>query len=165
MKAYSRWSPTGHDTRGLGLEDRQDWLVGPVGTNRDADVLTRSNWAVVVKDIADADTCGDAHEVHRFGHWACGWFEIVLVRPGTACERVALGWEEALSDYPIACEEHFGETEREEADQVWSACYSVEQRINYIRKHRSQFEFRCMADMVGCVRGNYFAGDASEILS
>lgn len=55
--------------------------------------------------------------------------------------------------------------ETEAAQEVWRTCYSDAERIDYIREHRSQFEFRSFADMLGCVRGRYFAGYASELLS
>lgn len=41
---------------------------------------------------------------------------------------------------------------------------TLRERVEYIRKHRSQFEFRDFADMLGCVRGKYFAGYASELI-
>lgn len=37
-------------------------------------------------------------------------------------------------------------------------------RIKYIREHESQFEFRNWRDMLGCVRGKYFAGIPCELL-
>jgi hypothetical protein len=39
------------------------------------------------------------------------------------------------------------------------------ERIAYIRKHRSEFEFADLRDMLSCVRGNYFAGYASELIA
>lgn len=165
MKTYSEFAPSGFDTRGLNLPDRQEWLVHPCGTNRDADVLTRSNWDVACADLLKLDPEGDDHEVHRFGHWACGWFEIVLVRPETLCATDAKQTEAALSDYPVLCDSHFSDAEQTEADAVWLNCYSVSQRIEYIRDHAEQFEFRSFADMLGCVRGNYFGGYASELCS
>jgi hypothetical protein len=70
LPTYASWAPTGLDTRGLGLDDRQDWLVGPVTTNRDAGALQRSNFAVVTDDLFRKD-CNNV-EIHRFGHWANG---------------------------------------------------------------------------------------------
>jgi len=65
----------------------------------------------------------------------------------------------------IACAGWFSEYETEEANDVWRDCYRPEERIDYIRKHRSQFKFRGLSDLIGCVRGHYFAGYASELLS
>ena len=162
MIAYSKFRPTGADTAGLGLSDRQDWLVAPVSRNRDSGALERSNWRVVLKDLGGE---GDDLEVHRFGHWACGWFEIIIVRPDTAAAKSAEEWEGALSDYPVACDSDFSEEEMTEANDVWEHCYSVSARLEYIRDNRSQFEFHSFADLLGCVRGRYFAGYAGELLS
>ena len=161
MKRYSAWRPTGLDSAGLACEDRQDWLVLPVGRNRDSDCLSESNWATTIKRLGGD---GEDVEIHRFGHWACGWFEIVMVRPGSPAEKVAEDVESDLDAYPILDESDLGEREQEAANETWRTCYSTSERIAYMRKHRSQFEFRDMRDLVGCVRGRYFAGYASELL-
>jgi hypothetical protein len=67
-------------------------------------------------------------------------------------------------DCPVINEDHWSELEQEDANLTWRECYSPQDRIDYIRKHRSQFEFHDMADLLGCVRGEYFAGYASELL-
>lgn len=165
MKRYSEFRPTGFDTKGLGCEDRQNWFVHPCGTNRDADALTRSNFEVSCAELEKVDPEGVDHEVHSFGHWACGWFEIILVRPDSACAKEAADTEAGLADYPVCNDEHFSETEMKEANEVWANCYSIEARIDYIREGRSQFEFRGFADLLGCVRGKYFGGNACDLLT
>lgn len=164
MKTYKTFRPTGFDTAGLGCDDQQDWLVHPCSHNRDSDCLTESNWDVSVKDLAKVDPEGLDHEIHRFGHWACGWFEIILVRPDTAAAKDAEETEAALENYPVLNDSDFSEKEQEAADLAWLHCYRPKERIEYIREHRKQFEFRSFADMLGCVRGKYFAGYASELL-
>lgn len=114
MITYSQFSPTGFDARGLGLPDQQDWLVGPVALNRDSDSLTRSNWEVVTAELVKLGA-----EIHRFGHWGNGWFEIVLVPPGGEAERCAAEWEAALADYPVANEDHWSELQYREASEYW----------------------------------------------
>lgn len=131
MRTYSEFRPTGFDCRGLGLEDRQDWLVAPVGTNRDADRLTRSNWAVVTEDIASHDPEGTDHELHSFGHWACGHFDICLVRPGSKAAECAEGWESALADYPVASDDHHSELEWSEMAEYWEGM-SLRERVRVL---------------------------------
>jgi len=104
-------------------------------------------------------------EVHRFGHWACGWFEIILVRPDTNAAKTAEEIEAALADYPILDECDHSEREMGAANETWQCCFSNAERIKYIRDHRSEFEFHSFADMLGCARGNYFGGYAYELLS
>lgn len=80
------------------------------------------------------------YEVHRFGHWACGWLEIILVRPGTPCAQEAEECENALADYPVLNDSDHSELEHEEAQKTWSACFSVRERIEYMWDHQSDFE-------------------------
>jgi hypothetical protein len=62
------------------------------------------------------------------------------------------------------CVDCLNTVEEREADRVWQDCYTDSGRIAYIRKHKDQFNFRSFADMLGCARGKYFGGYASEIL-
>jgi hypothetical protein len=105
-------------------------------------------------------------QTERFSHWAVGWCDYLLVNPECK-DAVALADKilDKLDDYPVVNEEHWSNLETEEANQVWKDCYRVKDRIAHVRKHRSQFEFRDFADMLGCLRGHYFNGYASELLS
>ena len=95
MIKYNKFRPSQFDPAGIGLEDRQDWLVVQVYQNRDSDCLERSNFEVVKKDL---EKCNDVtkdeldFEVHRFDHWGPGWFEIMIVRPGSQAEKEAEEW-------------------------------------------------------------------------
>lgn len=158
MITYAQFRPTACDAKGLGLEERQHWLVVPVSESRDSGALERSNFRTAQKSLPNA-------ERHEFGHWACGWFAILLVEPDTADAKAAEEIECALADYPVLCDEDFSELEEEDARETWANCYTDASRLEYIRENRSQFEFRNLADMIACVRGKYFAGDASDLLA
>jgi hypothetical protein len=163
MKTYSQFRPTGFDSTGLGLPERQSWLVLPCGRNRDSDCLTESNFHTALALLGGES---ESVEVHRFGHWANGWFEIIIVDPTDAARvSTAQEIESSLDDYPILDENDFSEREETAANETWEHCYSVSQRIEYIRANRSQFEFRGFADLLGSVRGKYFGGYASELLA
>jgi len=157
---YRKYAPTQYDPKGICLEDRQDWLVLPCEQNRDSEPLSRSNFDVLLNDFGGES---ETVEVHRFGHWACGWFEIIIVHPSLK-EKVE-DWERALEDYPVADDEDLSEKEMVEANEVWERCYDWEERVEYIRKNRSQFEFRNREDLMQCVRGEYFCGYASELIA
>jgi hypothetical protein len=109
MQTYNNFAPSGFDPKGLGLEDRQDWLVAPCAVNRDSDILSEVNWEVQEREISAA---GEDFEIHRFGHWACGWFEIMIVKPNSDCANVAEELEECLENYPILDENEFCDRER-----------------------------------------------------
>ena len=51
MKRYSEFAPTGFDSAGAFLPDRQDWLVAPTAQNRDSETLDKSNFAVLLKEV------------------------------------------------------------------------------------------------------------------
>ncbi len=127
LTPYRTYRPTNCDTPGLGCEDRQDWLVAPVSITRDSECLGRSNWSVVTGDVITRSATED-WEIHRFGHWACGWFEIMLVRPGSMAHMVCDEWSSALEDYPIASDDHFSELEYSEACEYWERA-SLRERV------------------------------------
>ncbi len=164
MQAYKTFRPTACDAPGLAADtyDIGDWLVS-LGTNRDACALTRSNFRVHQRDLERLDPNGEDHQVHRFGHWANGWFELILVRPGTACAEDAKSTESALADYPVLDESDFSELEQEEANATWLNCYKPSERLEYIRDNRNQFSFHDWQDLLANVRGTYFSGHASEM--
>ena len=138
MRPYSEFQPTGFDRKGAFLygEDeengnRQTWLVAPCGTNRDAEALTRSNWRGQLAELRRIDPKRDDHEVHRFGHWGPGWFELVLIRPASKCADLCEELERALANYPVLDDEDFSREEDEEAQELWRHS-SVADRLHYI---------------------------------
>ena len=114
MRTYSEFQPTGFDPRGLGLEDQQDWLVLPCGRNRDSGPLDESNFHSALKSLGGES---ETVEVHRFGHWACGWFEIIVVHPDRASEAEKI--EGALADYPVLDDSDYSEREWDVITESW----------------------------------------------
>jgi hypothetical protein len=148
----------------------KDWFGQPwsghyvfLGQHRDSDALSRSNFRSGLKAIGGES---DTVTVVRESHWAVGWVEWIAIE---ACDSKALKIADeikaGLDDYPVVDESDWSEEEMNEANEVWKACYDASERIEYIREHRSQFEFHGFADLLSCVRGNYFAGYASELLN
>lgn len=153
--------------------ERGNWLVVDCLT-RDSDCLTRSNYRTFIKLLGGKGTEGakgtqEINEnlaIEEATHWACGWLQYLIINPECA-ELIAIA-EKAhgrIADYPVLDENDFSELETEEANDVWRDCYRPKDRLEYIRKHRSQFDFRGLSDLIGCVRGKYFAGYASELLN
>lgn len=136
LPTYATYRPTGFDTAGLSLPDRQDWHVCPVIVTRDTeDPATVSNWEVFKRELERTDPEGENHETHRFGHWGPGWFEIILVRPDTATAIEAQQLSDALESYPILDDSDFSEKENALAADVW-AHMSVKERVALMRKLR-----------------------------
>ena len=146
-----------------------------LGRNRDSDCLENSNFECGLKAIqavaskepipGDEDESATVQTVCE-NHWAVGWVEWIAIHES---DKAALAEAERLlerlENYPVLNEEDFCERETNEANEVWKNCYRPKERVEYIRAHRSQFEFRDFQDLIGCVRGHYFAGYASELIN
>ena len=115
MQRYSEWRPTSFDSRGLGLDDRQSWFVAPVIQTRDSDVLEESNFRICLELLGGSS---DTVEIHRFGHWANGWFEIILAAPNH--ESTLTEIENTLTKYPILSEDDYSMAEFNRAELSWA---------------------------------------------
>ena len=123
LQTYREFRPTGFDQSGAFLDsDRQNWLVAPCSINRDSDALARSNWeqqlAALPADELDDESI--TWERHSFNHWACGWFEIVICKPGTEAARICEQLAERLEDYPVLDEGDYSRIEHDEFLESWS---------------------------------------------
>ena len=111
MRTYQNFRPTQFDHH-IFLPDREEWGA-LLGRNRDSDCLQESNFYSALHQLGGE---GEDVEIHRFGHWANGWYEIILVRPATDSYTVALAIESKLANYPVLDESDW--SEREAAQQV-----------------------------------------------
>ena len=138
-----------------------EYYSAGVGRSRDSDCLERANFDAMLSLLE-----GKEYEIVCESHWAVGWVEwIAIHQDATEALKIADKAIAELEDYPVLDDELFSEYETNEANEVWANCYDWRQRCEYIRKHRSQFDFSDLADMIGCVRGKYFAGYACELIN
>lgn len=114
METYAKFRPTTYDPAGAFLRDRQDWLVLPVSRTRDSGALAESNFEAALAILGGES---DTVEVHRFGHWGPGWFEIILIHPSRQSEGEAI--ETKLGDYPMLDDEDHSRREWEEYVEAW----------------------------------------------
>lgn len=122
MKRYSKFRPTGFD-QNIDI-DRSNWLVAPVSRNRDSCALDESNWQAQIEILTESsgeESDTENWEIHRFGHWGCGWFEIAIVRPDSAAYRAAEQLENRLEDYPVLNEEDLSQREHDDAIESWNS--------------------------------------------
>jgi hypothetical protein len=123
FQAYGEHSPTVFD-RHMNidhlLEDddsREHWAVMPVSQTRDSGPLEQSNFAQFLDGLGGES---DTVEVHRFGHWGPGWYEIILVNPSDeTAMKAAYDMAGALQDYPILDEDDLLVREMEGAQESW----------------------------------------------
>ena len=118
MTKYSDFAPTCFDPKGYVLDERQDWYVLPVSQTRDSGNLAESNFIAALEILGGERT--NIVEVHRFGHWGPGWFEIIIVNPRAGkTMKKALGIESSLADYPVLDESDLSAREWEEMEETW----------------------------------------------
>ena len=140
MRTYKEYSPTGFDPSGAFLPDRQSWLVAPAGQTRDSGCLDQSNFAQFLEAVGGES---ETVEVHRFGYWGPGWFEIILIDPANeSAVKAAEDCEAALADYPILNEEDYSARQWNRAGEYWAQC-SIHDRVDMLRRfHGNIFEAR-----------------------
>lgn len=140
-----------------------DYYRAPCGRSRDSSDLEESNFAAcLARLVGESETV----LVVRESHWAVGWVEwIAIHQDDEEALREADEIARELEDYCALDENDQTERESESANEVWRDCYDEKSRVEYIRRHRDQFDFRDFSDLMGCVRGMYFAGYANELLS
>jgi hypothetical protein len=118
----SEHRPTGFDHSAAEFFDfddpRREWLVAPVCQTRDSGPLSRSNFEVALRELGGES---ETVEVHRFGHWGPGWYEIIIVDPSRESEVEDL--ERALSRYPVLDDEDHSRREFDDAVKTWRNCW------------------------------------------
>ena len=152
MRKYSEHQPTGFDRKGAFLDDQQDWLVLPIGQTRDSDCLERSNFTIALEMLGDES---ETVEVHRFGHWGPGWYEIIIIDPKDKDKvKIAEDIETSLADYPVLNEEHFSDLEWTEASDYWERM-DLSERICYCDRHKVSI----FASRSDCIPEDIYASD------
>lgn len=117
MLTYAKHRPTQFDPAGAFLDDdRQSWLVVPVIQTRDSGPFELSNFAAALALLGGES---ETVEVHRFGHWGPGWYEIIIVAPDSPQAKIAEDIEQRLQDYPLLDEEDCSRREWEDYEQSW----------------------------------------------
>lgn len=117
---YAEFRPTAFD-RHINIDDgdesREHWYVAPVSQTRDSGALDRVNFAAAVRILGGES---ETVEVHRFGHWGPGWFEILIVNPADETAVKALQeLASRLEDYPVLDEDELSRVEYDEACSGW----------------------------------------------
>lgn len=132
MIKYSEFQPTAFDSKGLLGEYHgiSDFLVVPVTQTRDSGPLDRSNFEQALEMLGGES---DDVQVHRFGHWGPGWFEIILVDPKSDKVRIAEDIESSLADYPVLNEEDFSEKETKETEEYYQFM-SLSERVDVLHE-------------------------------
>jgi len=105
-----------------------------LGTHRDADALTRSNYATLENRLRAVDGNEDTWHEESSSHWGVGWTANVAVKPGTNAETVLRAAVVQLETYPVLDEEHFSDLEFGEASEYWDSL-SIQSRADYLTEN------------------------------
>lgn len=144
-------NPSGLDSYANYFGDKpSSELLVVLTKSRDSDTLTESNWQVAIDRLGGES---DAVEIHRFGHWACGWWEALCVAKGSTSEQVGQDIEDSIESYPILDEGHLSELEEAEANDMWESM-NWKDRVEHLRNNSYDYSF---SDLIEYVRGNYGA--------
>ena len=135
LEPWTADGPTGFDSASnYAGPDFSHYWQAPVAFTRDSDTLATSNWHVVTDSILKA-AHHEETEIHRMGHWGCGWYEILLIHPSdSAALECADEWACTLSNYPVASESHWSELQWETAAEVWESS-PLRERIEVCDRH------------------------------
>lgn len=86
-------------------------VVAGIQRNRDSEIMDESNFDKAL-DLLGGES--DTVEIHRFGHWGCGWFELITIDPkDTKALEIALKITSDLKGYPLLDEDDYYERETE----------------------------------------------------
>lgn len=86
-------------------------LVSVVSQNRDSEIMQVSNFVTALELLGGES---DSVQIHRFGHWGCGWFETIFVNPKDKAKlKIAFKIYKDLKEYPVLDEDDYYERENE----------------------------------------------------
>lgn len=115
FQRYREYRPTQFD-HNIDI-DRADWYVMPVSQTRDSGPLDQSNFQCFLEGLGGES---ETVEVHRFGHWGPGWYEIIIVDPSDEkAMKAAEDMAEALQNYPVLSDEDLSRREWEGFEEAW----------------------------------------------
>lgn len=140
---YKQHTPTPEDShlpiRCDDDDSREDWYVAPTSRTRDTGMLEDSNFESFLAALGGE---GEYVEVHRFGHWGPGWYEILLVSPKApeATLKCMVDMTNALANYPVVDDEDYSARREAECERVWNAA-SIKDRWHYLRRYASKLPY------------------------
>ena len=115
------------------------WLTEPANADdfavvytrhRDSGLLDQSNAAVIARELAPYFGTGDCEPL-RNSHWAVGWIDGYLIRPGSTAAEVYENLMEQIDDYPILDEADYSDRETEATfENINEAAWSLRRKYD-----------------------------------
>ena len=85
-----------------------EWFVVPLIKTRDSRLLEQSNFETATKLLHGES---DNVMILNFGHWSCGHYDLILVKPDTPEQQILEDMIEQLDNYPVLDDQHYSELE------------------------------------------------------
>lgn len=128
LPTFAQFRPTQFDPPGVGSDETNaDWRILPVIQTRDSGPLEESNFYSSLK-LLGGESEETGVEVHRFGHWGPGWFEIIAIRPTERNLEIAGSIVCALADYPILEYDDYSLREWQDRVETFENCHEYDLR-------------------------------------
>lgn len=110
----------------------KNWYQSRCTRSRDSDPLDESNFITALEKLGGESVYV---QVHRYRHFATGWYEIILVdnTHEKSVEKLRQ-MEEDMDKYPVLDEHHHSELEYAEMLTAWAAI-TQEEREDLCKKH------------------------------
>lgn len=131
LDKYEGHRPTSFDSHICSELD--SFYVGPCSQTRDSDTLTRVNFEIMTEAVLKVAQHSET-EVHRFGHWGPGWYELLLIHPAdTAALAEASEIAASLENYGCLNDERWAEVQYDEAANFWDRM-NIQDRIDVLAR-------------------------------
>jgi hypothetical protein len=118
MKLWTRADPACGTMDNYAGEDMRNYYVFPLSRTRDSGLLTNHNFNYCWDKISHKARAGTG--VYLFNHWACGWYEIILINKNNS--MAILLAEDLISEYenyPIFNEDEYNDKEYQYVIDQW----------------------------------------------
>lgn len=126
LPRYKDFRPTGFD-RHIEVDEIENYVV-VYQRNRDSSILENCNFESILDSFGGES---EQVQVHRFGHWGCGWFELLLVHPALGKEAAEVAC--AMDGYPVFDEMAYSQACWNAACEDWDRS-NLKDRMHYCFK-------------------------------
>lgn len=143
-------------------ETWEDYYLSGFDHHRDSDCLQESNFVTALRALGGES---ETVLVVRERHWLVGWVEWIAIHESdTKAISIAEELCQRRRDYPALDEDDWSAREYEAAQQIWQDCYNDADRIAFMRDHQIDHQFASFGELRSHVRGEFFAGYATDLL-
>lgn len=131
MTRLRDFAPTQFDRKGMDAPKLSDWLV-VCSRHRDSRSIEISNFSVAQGKLTEQEN--DDVDVVGSGHWAVGYVEALIVKPGTPSAALAEQLHQRIRDNIILDEDDVTQHENATYDEAWTKWGASEFATELVKK-------------------------------